>query len=295
MRTACLIPHFSPMPFPTRWIHHLERRFGSLAIPGLIRIVVVFNALVYLLLQAKTGQARLDFLDTLTLRPDRVMAGEVWRLVTYLFIPQVSTDGVTSVVWVFFYLNLLWVFGDGIEQAWGSFKLNLYYLIGMAGTTAAAFLLGSMDATGVFLNLSLTFAFATLFPNYPILLFFFFSVRVKWIALVSLFFVLMQLLAGPNVIRLVIVVSFANYLLFFGREWVRLWREQGRVAARQQKFQMAAKAEPDEALHHCKVCGRTEITAPEYEFRVAADGEEYCQTHLPSRRTGTETPPPLPQ
>lgn len=275
------------MPFPTRWIHHLERRFGSLAIPGIIRIVVVFNVLVYLLMQARP-----EFVETLALRPDRVIAGEIWRLVTFVFIPQVG-GGTLGPLWLFFYLSLLWRFGDGIEQAWGSFKLNLYYLIGVIGTVAAAFLLGSSQATGVFLNLSLTFAFATLFPNYPIL-YFFFSVRVKWIALISLFFVLMQALGGSMIERLAIAVSLANYLLFFGREWVRLWREQGRVAARQQKFQMAAKTEPDTALHHCKVCGRTEITAPEYEFRVAADGEEYCQTHLPSRRAAAEVPPPLP-
>ena len=158
----------------------------------------------------------------------------------------------------------------------------------------AAMLLGSSDATGVFLHLSLFFAFATLFPNYPFMLFFVLSVRVKWLALISLFLVLMQLLGGSMLERLIIVVSLANYLLFFGQEWVRLWREQGRVAARQQKFQRAVHMEDDTALHHCKVCGRTELTAPELEFRVATDGEEYCQTHLPSRRAATEVPPPLP-
>ena len=278
------------MPFPTRWIHHLERRFGNLAIPGLLRIVVVFNALVYLLLQTRP-----ELVDMLTLRPDRIMAGEVWRLVTYVFIPPVVASGTFSVLWVFFYLSLLWLFGDGLEQAWGSFKLNLYYLLGMAGTTVSALVLGSPDATGVFLNLSLFFAFATLFPNYPFMLFFVLSVRVKWIALISLFLVLMRLVDGSMLERLIIVVSLANYLLFFGREWVRLWREQGRVAARQQKFQMAVKPEEDAALHHCKICGRTEVTAPDYEFRVAADGEEYCQLHLPSRRGAEEVPPPLPQ
>lgn len=273
-----------------RWINSLERRFANMAIPGLIRIVVAFNALVYLLLHVRP-----DLVETLTLRPERVLAGEVWRLVTYVFIPQVGMEGTFGVVWLFFYLSLLWVFGDGLEQAWGSFRLNLYYLLGMAGTTLAVFLLGSSEGTGVFLNLSLTFAFATLFPNYPIMLFFMFSVGVKWIALLSLFYVLMHLIAGPTVLRLAIVISLANYLLFFGREWVRLWREQGRAAVRRQKFQIAAHNEEDEALHHCKTCGRTEVTAPEMEFRVAADGEEYCETHLPSRRTTADLPPPLPQ
>lgn len=279
------------MPSPSRWINFLERRFGGLAVPGLIRIVVVFNALVYLLLQARP-----EFIETITLRPDRVMAGEVWRLFTYAFIPQVNTQGSFSVVWVFFYLSLTWLFGDGLEQAWGSFKLNLYYLFGMAGTTLAVFLLNSPDATGVFLNLSLTFAFATLFPNYPILLFFVFSVRMKWIALLSLLGLLMQMADGSTAERLMIVVALSNYLLFFGREWVRLWREQGRARKRQQKFQLDSKViSEDEALHHCKVCGRTEVTAPETEFRVAVDGEEYCLAHLPSRRVATEVPPPLPR
>ena len=272
------------------WISALERRFGNLAIPGLIRIVVAFNALVYLLLQVRP-----ELIDTLTLRADRVLSGEVWRLFTYVFIPQIDPQGTFSVLWVFFYLSLLWLFGESLEQAWGSFRLNLYYLLGMAGTTLAVFLLGSSDGTGVFLNLSLWFAFATLFPNYPIMLFFVLSVRVKWIALLSLFFVLVQFIGGPMVLRLTILISLANYLLFFGREWVRLWREQGRAAVRRQKFQMAAVTAEDEALHHCKVCERTEITAPEMEFRVAADGEEYCQMHLPSRRASADLPPPLPQ
>lgn len=272
------------------WISALERRFANLAIPGLIRIIVAFNALVYLLLQVRP-----ELVETLTLRPDRVLAGEVWRLVTYLFIPQVDTGSTFGVLWVFFYLSMLWLFGDGLEQAWGSFRLNLYYLLGMVGTTLSVFLLGSSDGTGFFLNLSLTFAFATLFPNYPIMLFFVFSVRMKWIALFSLFFVLMQLIAETTALRLAIVISLANYLLFFGQEWVRLWREQGRAAVRRQKFQMEAHTAVDEALHHCKVCERTELTAPEMEFRVAADGEEYCQTHLPSRRTAADLPPPLPQ
>ena len=99
-----------------RWINFLERRFGNFAIPGLMRIVVAFNALVYLLMQVRP-----ELGETLALRPERVMTGEIWRLFTYIFIPQVSTEGMFSPLWVFFYLNMLWLFGDGIEQAWGSF------------------------------------------------------------------------------------------------------------------------------------------------------------------------------
>jgi hypothetical protein len=277
-----------------RWIYSLERRLGHLAVPGLMRIVVAFNALIFLMLLVKP-----DFVDFLVLQPDLVLKGQVWRLVTFVFIPPVATGSITdhplAVVWAFFYLNFLWLMGEGLEQAWGSFRLNLFYLLGIIGTAVAAFCLNVVDATGVFLNLSLFFAFATLFPNYPVLLFFILPVRVKWIAFVSLGLALIQFVLGNLASQLAIVVSLVNYLIFFGPDWVRYAREHGQIVRRQQKFQVVQKAEPEETLHHCKVCGRTELTAPELEFRVADDGEEYCVNHLPSRRLAVELPPPLPR
>ena len=71
-----------------RWIYVLERRFGHLAIPGLMRVVVMFNVLVYLMMWSKPA-----FAEMLTLRPERVMTGEVWRLATYIFIPAATAGG----------------------------------------------------------------------------------------------------------------------------------------------------------------------------------------------------------
>ncbi len=276
-----------------RWINALERRYGQFAVPGLMRIIVAFNALVFLLSLATPA-----LVGVLQLRPDRVLHGEVWRLVSYIFIPNVSSWSLPPVLAVFLYLQFLWLLGEGLEQAWGSFKLNLFYLTGMLGTTLTVFLFHAPDPNGVYLNMSLFYAFATLFPNYPILLFFIVPVRVKWIALFTLALVALQLVVGGGTDRLAIVVALSNYLLFFGPTWLTYWREQGRMVSRQQEFQVAAQREPDETLHHCKVCGRTEVSTPELEFRVASDGEEYCVAHLPSRRTtaaALEMPPPLPQ
>jgi hypothetical protein len=273
-----------------RWINSLERRFGYLAIPGLLRIVVAFNALVFLLLIAKP-----EFKNWLDLRPDRIMAGEVWRLVSFVFIPQVNFGSEFAVLWEFVYLNFLWLMGEGLEQAWGSFKLNCFYLLGMIGTSVAALCFNDSDATGLFLNLSLFFAFATLFPNYPVLLFFVVPIRVKWIALGVFVLVIPPLLGGPAATRLSIVVSLINYVAFFGADWVGYWRQRGRGGRRQPPVQPAPAAEEESTLHHCKVCGRTEATSPDLDFRVAGDGEEYCLAHLPSRRATEEVPPPLPR
>ena len=118
--------------------------------------------------------------------------------------------------------------------------------------------------------------------------------RVKWIALFSLLGVLLSLLGGGLGTQLTIAVSLSNYLLFFAASWVRHWRDHGKVAVRQQKFQLARhNADEDETLHRCKVCSRTEVDAADLDFRVSDDGEEYCLAHLPSRQA--QVPPPLPQ
>ena len=272
-----------------RWINSLERRFGFLAVPGLIRVVVALNAVVYLMLRVKP-----EFIDVLTLEPHKVLAGEVWRLVSFVFIPQVSATSVLSPLWALLYLNFLWLMGEGLEQAWGSFKLNLFYWVGILGTIVAVLGLGANDITGFWLNTSLFFAFATLFPNYPILLFFILPVAAKWIALVSFAFLLLQFVAGDLSVKAEILVAFSNYIVFFGPEWVRQWRAHRRVAKRRQGFQVAQKTDVDETLHHCKMCGSTEISHPERDFRVAADGEEYCTLHLPMRQ-GEGASPSFPE
>lgn len=271
------------------WLNFLERRFGTWAIPGLIRVIVAFNAFVFLM-----SKIQPEFINLLTLRPERVMAGEVWRLVSYIFIPQVDPSGMLSPLTTFLYLYFLWIMGEGLEQAWGNFRLNVFYLFGMIGTTVAVLLLGARDATGVWLNLSLFFAFSTLFPNFEILLFFLIPVRIKWLALLSFAGTLLEFLGGSLSTKAAIVIALANYIVFFGPAWVRQWREEGRTIKRRQQFQIAQKEEEEETLHRCKVCGSTEISSPEKEFRVAADGEEYCTTHLPSRRESEVAPPPLP-
>src|SRR5207245_6593878 len=112
----------------------LERRFGFLAIRGFSSILVGFAALVFGLTLRLPG-----FTSMLTLDPVRIRHGEVWRLITYIFIPQA-----TSPLWVLFALWFLWWVGEGLERAWGSFRLTLYSLLGMIGATVAAVVFGSI-------------------------------------------------------------------------------------------------------------------------------------------------------
>ena len=143
------------------WLDKLERRLGFLGIPGLMRIVVALTALVFLLVRLNPG-----FGFMLDLDPQRIRHGEVWRLITYIFLPQSD-----SFLWVFLLLWFLWFIGEGLEQAWGAFRLTLYFIVGMIGTTAAAFFFGARFSNSM-LYASLFFAFARFYPDQVIYLFF---------------------------------------------------------------------------------------------------------------------------
>ena len=253
----------------------LERRIGFLAIPGLVRIVVMFNALVFGLVLLNPG-----FEDYLTLDPARIMAGEVWRLVTYIFLPRIA-----HFLWVAIALWFLWFIGDGLERAWGAFRVTLFYLVGMIGTTVAAFFFGSNFSSGM-LNAALFFAFARFYPDEIIYVFFVLPLKIKWLAWVSAAFLSLGFLVGTNSYRMALLAAFSNYFIFFGPEIFREFRQRKDVSSRRQRFEVQSRSDA-EPLHRCTTCGATELSDPTLEFRVASDGEEYCTPHLPSAATAT--------
>ena len=255
----------------------LERRLGWLAVPGLIRVVVALTALVYLLTFLNPG-----FLSIIELDPAAIVRGEVWRLVTYIFIPRgIGAPGsLMQPLWLLVALWFLLFIGDRLEHAWGAFRLTLYFLVGMIWTTAAAFFFGAQFSNSM-LATSLFFAFATLYPEEVIYLFFVLPVKVKWLGWITAALLLYGFLGGANSYRVALIAAFANYLLFFGPDLYRAARNRQQVANRRRRFEEEARPE-QEALHHCATCGATEITNPNLEFRVSRDGEEYCLAHLPS-------------
>jgi membrane associated rhomboid family serine protease len=264
-------------------IDFLERRFGRFAIPGLVRVIVALNALVYLLSLWSPS-----LLSWLNLDPEAILQGQVWRLVTYLFIPNYGSiftalfNQPGNALDTVFSLLFLWWIGDSLEQVWGAFRLNLFYLIGMAGTTLAAFLFGANFSNGM-LNLSLFFAFAWFFPNVQIYFFFILPIMMKWLAWFFAAMLLWQAVVfGSLSYRMALVASMANFLLFFGPEIVARARQRHQVSNRRQTFARASVSE-EEPLHRCVVCQRTDLSHPDLEFRVARDGNDYCMEHLPSR------------
>jgi membrane associated rhomboid family serine protease len=251
------------------FLDKLERRLGFIAIPGLIRAVVTLSALVFVLIYVNKG-----FDTYLALDIARIRAGEVWRLVTYIFVPQMAHP-----LWVAVALWFLWFIGDGLERAWGPFRLTLYFLVGMIGTTVAA-VLSSSQFSSQMLFTTLFFAFAHFYPEEIIYVFFILPLKIKWIAWIYAGFLFIGFATQTNSYRMALVAALGNYLIFFGPGVIQNLRQRKEVAVRRQRFEVQSRSE-EEPLHRCANCGATELTDPTLEFRVSRDGEEYCLAHLP--------------
>ena len=230
-----------------RLLARLERTFlARLAIERLTMFIVGGMAITYVLCQVRP-----EFETQLYLIPQLVPV-QPWRLVTFLFLPPSR-----SMIWVFISLYFTWLVGMSLEQEWGALKFNVYYLLGAIGTAAAGFITGT-GQTNVYLNLSLFFAFATIFPEYEIRLFFVLPVKVKWLALLSGAYTVFQFVQSGTSTRVAIAVVFANYLLFFAGHLVALAKGRRmlvRQAARRAE-QRPRATEREEDARVCAICGK---------------------------------------
>ncbi len=225
------------------WLWKLERKFGRYAIHHLVKYLTIANAaaLIVLFVLSRTAPEAAAWLyNTLALIPSRLLQGEVWRLFTFVLLPE-NLDPLWGALTLYFFYFI----GTSLENSWGAFKFNVYYLIGVVGTILGAVLVALLSpsfasTTALYLNLSLLLAFATLFPDHQIMLFFFIPVKMKWLGLVYAAFVLWtvvsSLLFGNWGMAVAPVVSLLNYLLFFGRDLLKVVHLRRRVSNNRRKF-----------------------------------------------------------
>ncbi len=250
-------------------LSRLERRLRRYAVPHLTVYLVLGQLFFYLAAVGNPGLVgQMDF------NPSRLVSeGEWWRVFVFLFIPPT-----THPVFLVFVLSFYWMIGTALEQHWGAFRYNLFVLVGYLGAMAAAFLSPEGSASNGYLMSSLFLAFAFLYPDYQVLLFFILPVKVKWLALIVWLFYGMQFLNEDLQGKLLILAAVANYLLFFGRDILRLAKRQ--LVVREGAAQ--ARAAKDEPFHRCTVCGATDLTDRDRGFRYVP--ECVCEPCLEARR-----------
>ena len=266
----------------------MHPRFG---IPNLMRVIVCGNVAVYVLMLL-TQSNDVNALSFLTFNLNALLHGEVWRLVTFVFVPGYASPFALLIGLYFYY----WI-GSTLEQQWGTAKFNLYYFSGMLltvlGTVAASLISGNYYLTvagTTYVNLSMFFAFAFLFPNAQVLLFFIIPVKMKWLAYLdgALFaFDIVRAIGQHNWAGVVLpVVALLNFAVF-------IWPEVHYLAARTKtqyspktvQYRQAVKQQTQEKGYHhkCAVCGRTDTDYPDLQFRYCSKCAGYhcfCQDHI---------------
>lgn len=170
---------------------------------------------------------RLYSLMTLTRRG--LFAGQIWRLATFIFVPPSS-----SPLFIIFSLYFYYMIGMSLERRWGKVKFNLYYFIGMLAAIAACLLTGYAGNT--FLNLSLFFAFAAMFPEEEVLLFMILPVKMKYLAVLDAAIYAYQFLVGSASTKITIVLCLANVFLFLGGDLINTIRRESRYWKTRRNF-----------------------------------------------------------
>ena len=282
------------------WLNKLERKIGRYAVPNLIIWLIGAYTIGYVF-----GTVSPGILSYLTLSPYHILHGQIWRLVTWVFMPTES-NLIFLLIMALFYYQL----GMALERTWGTFRFNVYIFGGMIFTVIGAFVLYgiyyAMNASVIsqmpalaaqlsysiasgfstnYINMSIFLAFAVMYPDMQVMLYFIIPIKMKWMALVYVVLAGYDFINGGIGIRVAIGASLLNFVIFFlsTRNFKRFGpREQARKA----KFKKQSRPHmtyTNGAHHRCAVCGRTELDDPCLEFRFCSKcngNYEYCQDHL---------------
>ena len=263
------------------WLDRFARKHPRLGIPRLMLYIVVGTLVVFFfdLFSSGAFSAMLDFSRS------RILRGQLWRLVTFIFVPLVSPQHILSFALSLYFSYFL---GTMLEREWGSAKFTLFYFSGVLFNIAVGFVTGL--ASMQYVNLSILLAFATLYPNLEFLLFFILPIKVKWLAWLDLAIIALDMidmaLSGAWLWMLLPVVALLNYILFFWSDLrAFVFRGRHKVSRQTVHFKAAQKQarETRGYMHKCAVCGKTDADDPNMEFRYCSkcDGYYcYCMDHI---------------
>ena len=260
-------------------------------IPNLMLYISLGAGLVYLFTQFSGNYYLYNFLY---FDRELILQGQVWRLISYPL--TYGTDNLLlTAITLFCYYSI----GRAMENLWGTLRFNLFYLSGVLMMDIYCMIFGGY-ADVYYLNLSLFLSYATMFPNAHFLLFFIIPVKAWIFALLDLVLVLFGLIVYPFPANLFSVISLANYFLFFGKDVLNViplsWRINAKrlfkkkpKGAKVVPFPKAGSYEAATAsvktpyTHRCTVCGRTDVSNPELEFRYCSRCKGYhcyCIEHI---------------
>ena len=269
----------------------------SKGIPNLMLYISIGAAIVYIMSMVDKSNI---LYNALCFDRDLILQGQVWRLFTYVF-----TYSAGNILIMLISLLCYFSLGRAMENIWGTFRFNLFYFTGVVLMDIFCMIFGGFRADVAYLNMSLFLGYATLYPDAGFLLFYIIPVKAWIFALLDLVLTLVEVIqltaAGLFPYNLFPLIAIANYFLFFGKDVVnvipltwrlnarRLFKKKPKAKTGTVPFPTAGSYQASTATvkapytHKCTVCGRTDVSNPELEFRYCSrcNGYHcYCEDHI---------------
>jgi hypothetical protein len=278
------------------FIEKTEKKFGKFAIQGLSLKLVILQCIIFLLMSFEENsilaiglfEEKISFLN---IGPTHFISD--FLLLTGL--PVCLPGNIMSFVNLFFGSYILIMCGDALEDLWGRYKFNIFVLTTLILGTITLQLArqqNGVDITFVsifpasvikmnilsLLHMSLFIAFAANFPKTEIRAMLILPVTFGFLALIEIgitIFIIFNCPTIPMMAYYLSIILLPTILFHY-----KMFLERQHQKARTAEFTKKVTAIDKQAFHKCQVCGKTENDGDGIEFRISADGEEYCLEHL---------------
>lgn len=273
----------------------LERKYGKFAIPNLTVILIAGFVVGYLI---EIFSA--DALELIALNPAKVMQGQIYRLITWVLIPP-SGISIWVIIMLFFYFSI----GRTLENTLGDFRYTVYIVSGIIFTDLGMMLTyvvmkalghaelldvyysyGLYGASTYYLCMSMFLAYAFMFPDHQVLLYFIIPIRVKWMGYLDIAYLIVEILryglAHYYTGMITVVMSVLNFIVFYMMSRSGRHMSHGQKK-RKRRYHQEVRQTQILTRHKCAICGQTEEDNPNLEFRYCSrckGNYEYCQNHL---------------
>lgn len=303
----------------SRFLTKMERKYGRYAIPHLTWFIIGFYVIGYALTLINSNIASYMTLEPYFILHGQIWrlftwvvippsSFSIWTVIMLFF--YLSVGQTLERAWGDFRYNI-YIFGGMLLSLIAAFVCYLiFYLI--TGNPVIVF--GNTPFSTYYICLSIFLGFAATFPDVQVMLYFVIPIKVKWLGVVYVAFIAYDVIqyiriasAGKPIAWVYVVgimVSLLNFALFyFSTKNMKRFspgeikrRAAFRKAMQQGSIHPEASAQGNErreswtgnstqrgARHRCDICGRTDLTNPELDFRYCskcAGSHEYCQDHL---------------
>jgi hypothetical protein len=289
-------------------------------IPNLMLYIALGTCLVSFMTMINGGSV---LYDLLAFDKAKILQGQVWRLVSWLLTDILSANPLINILFLYFFYRLgravemtIGTFKFNLFYLGGVVLMDVFAMIFcptqdviignyMVSAEQFAYLYGDM---AYYLHLSLVLAYATSYPDSQFLIFFIIPIRA-WV--MALFYLIM---VGINVFNMCYpvnllphalfpLIGLLNYFIFFSGEMSNLLPLSWRAKLKRKSGSARHKAAPGKPIpfpngadyrkntapakadytHRCTVCGRTDTSHPELEFRYCSrcNGYHcYCEEHI---------------